>query len=82
MTAALRAFFSKEREPVRRKLYGFVGPVLALLVAHGYLTSTDADYLSAIVGSLLLVPVTEWVRSAVAPMEARTAVGRHRAVSR
>lgn len=67
MLDSIRRFFSKENEPVRRKLYGFVGPVLTLLVAKGYLTDNDADYISGLVGYLLLVPVTEWIRSAVTP---------------
>lgn len=72
--AAIRRFFSKEDEPLRRRVYFYVVPALALLVTHGILTADQADLVGGLVGYVLLVPVTEWTRSAVSP----TPPGRHR----
>jgi anti-sigma factor RsiW len=54
-----------ESEPVRLYLYSVLGAVLAVLVALGVLTSSDAALWGALGAAVLAVPVTEGVRSQV-----------------
>lgn len=67
MIARIRAFLSKENEPLRRKVYGLLAPALALLVAKGLITEDVADLIAGGAGYLLLIPVTEWARANVMP---------------
>lgn len=61
------SFLSKEREPLRRYLYGIVGSALAVLLVYGIIDSEQAAVFGALAGSALLVPVTEVARSKVTP---------------
>ncbi len=63
MKNRLRYFFSKEAEPLRRRIYGVAGPLLLALATQGLITADLANVLIAVVGSVLLVPATEWART-------------------
>ena len=70
-------FLSKEREPLRRYIYGVVGSALAVLLVYGVIDSEQAAVFGALAGSALLVPATEIARSKVTPTA--NYVGDHRA---
>lgn len=76
VVAALKRFFSPADEPLRVRVYAYAVPALALLVMHGVVTADVADWISGLLGYALLIPVTEWTRSTVAPVEVKR--GRHR----
>lgn len=88
MKDRLRYFFSKEAEPLRRRIYGVAGPLLLALATQGLITADLANVLIAVVGSVLIVPATEWARTKVTPVATAQAkaikaasdyVGKHRA---
>lgn len=79
MPAALRSFFAKDCEPLRRKLYGVLGPLLAILVAKGIITQDIADIVFGGTGYAVLIPAVEWARANVMPYLRKDTGGRHRA---
>jgi len=63
----VRYFFSKEAEPLRRRIYGVAGPLLLALATQGLITADMANVLIAVIGTFLIVPATEWARTKVTP---------------
>lgn len=89
MKQRIKFFFSKEGEPLRRTIYGVVGPLLLALVTQGVLTYDLANILIGVIGTVLIIPATEWARTKVTPQAKVQAIivaevaerltGRHRA---
>lgn len=75
MLARARRFFDKDREPLRRKLYSVLIPLLSVAVGVGWLTGEEAASLSVAAASLLLIPAAEMARQDVSP----TPPAQHRA---
>lgn len=66
---SLMTFLSKEREPLRRYLYGILGSALAVLLVYGVIDAEQAAVWGALGASALLVPAVEFARSKVTPVE-------------
>ena len=66
----VKLFFSKDGEPLRRSIYGIVGPLLLALVTQGIVTYDMANIIIGVVGTFLIIPATEWARTKVTPQAA------------
>lgn len=67
MTVAVRHYFAKDSEPLRRKVHAVMAPVFALLVARGILTQDVADAVLSGAAYAFLAGCVEWARSNVMP---------------